>query len=298
MTWRGTRPVVVTGAGGFVGRHLLELLADEGAPSDVDVTEPTAVAAAMREARPRAVVHLAALSWVPESWEDPARVWDVNAVGTVNVLEAVRRECPGARVLAVSTGEVYGRAQRVPTPEDAPVAPVSPYAASKAAAEIACAQAREAGVDVVVARAFQHEGPGRDDRFAIGSWARQLAELEQAGGGTLRVGNLDVQRDITDVRDVCRVYALLLDMSVPPGVYNVATGRSVRLDEVVDLLVGMARVPVTVEQVPERLRPVDLPVQCGDATRLREATGWKPEIPLERTLSDMLEAARDLKVGV
>jgi GDP-4-dehydro-6-deoxy-D-mannose reductase len=214
------------------------------------------------------------------------------------VLQAVRRECPDARVVAVSTGEVYGRAERLPTPEDAPVAPVSPYAASKAAAEIACAQARETGIDVVVARAFQHEGPGRDDRFAVGSWARQLAELEQAGGGTLRVGNLDVERDITDVRDVCRAYVRLLETSLPAGVYNVASGRSVRLAEVVDLLVGMARVPVTVEQDPDRLRPADLPVQCGDAARLREVTGWEPEIPLERTLSDMLEAARNLKVGV
>jgi GDP-4-dehydro-6-deoxy-D-mannose reductase len=217
----------------------------------------------------------------------------------VNVLEAVRRERSQARVLAVSTGEVYGRTERLPTPEEAPVAPVSPYAASKAAAELACAQAREAGVDVVVARAFQHEGPGRDDRFAVGSWARQLAALELSGGGALMVGNLDAERDITDVRDVCRAYALLLRPSVPAEVYNVAGGRSVPLTEVVEMLAGLAHVPITVEQDPERLRPADLPVQCGDSSRLRDATGWKPEIPLERTLSDMLEAARDVaKVGV
>jgi GDP-4-dehydro-6-deoxy-D-mannose reductase len=293
-----SRPVLVTGGSGFVGTHLLDLLGDEGAAADADVTDGSALAAVVRGAQPRAVVHLAALSWVAESWHEPARVWEVNAVGTVNVLEAVRRECPDARVLVASTGEVYGRAEHVPTTEDARLAPVSPYAASKAAAELACAQAREAGVDTVVARAFQHEGPGRDERFAIGSWTRQLAEIELAGGGTLRVGNLDVERDITDVRDICRAYVLLLERSVPAGVYNVAAGRSVRLAEIVDLLVGMARAPVSVEQDPERLRSVDLPVQCGDASRLREATGWEPEIPLERTLSDMLEAARQLKVGV
>jgi GDP-4-dehydro-6-deoxy-D-mannose reductase len=293
-----SRPVLVTGGSGFVGTHLLDLLGGEAMSTEVDVTDAAAVRAAVSETRPHAVVHLAALSWVAESWREPARVWEVNAVGTVNVLEAVREESPDARVLVVSTGEVYGRAERLPTTEDAPVAPVSPYAASKAAAEVACAQAREVGVDAVVTRAFQHEGPGRDERFAIGSWTRQLAELELAGGGTLRVGNLDVERDITDVRDVCRAYQLLLEPSVPAGVYNVATGRSVRLAEVVDLLVGIARAPVMVEQDPERLRPVDLPVQCGDASRLREATGWRPEIPLERTLSDMLEAARQLKVGV
>jgi GDP-4-dehydro-6-deoxy-D-mannose reductase len=250
------------------------------------------VTAAIGEAKPGAVVHLAALSWVPESWREPARVWEVNAVGTVNVLEAVRQASPQARVLAVSTGEVYGRAGRVPTPEDAPVAPVSPYAASKAAAELACSQAAESGLDVVVARAFGHEGPGRDGRFAVGSWTRQLAEYELAGGGTLRVGNLEAERDLTDVRDVCRAYRLLLGSSVPAGVYNVASGKTVRMSRVVELLVQMARCPVDVQTDPERLRPTDIPVLCGDASRLQDATGWRPEIPLERTLADTLDAAR------
>ena len=293
-----SNPVLVTGASGFVGTHLLALLGEEAVSFDGDVTDAAAVAGAVRETQPGAVVHLAALSWVPESWREPARAWEVNVVGTVNVLEAVRRECSDVRVLAVSTGEVYGNAERLPTPEDAPMAPVSPYAASKAAAEVACTQARLTGVDVVVARAFQHEGPGRDERFAVGSWTRQLAELELAGGGVLRVGNLDVERDIADVRDVCRAYRLLLEPSVAPGVYNVATGRSVRMADVVDLLVEMARVPITVEQDPDRLRPADIPVQRGDASRLREATGWKPEIPLEQTLADALEAARRSRVSV
>jgi GDP-4-dehydro-6-deoxy-D-mannose reductase len=284
--------VLVTGAGGFVGTHLSELLGDEFASLEADVTDSEAVAEAVKRAQPRAVVHLAALSWVAQSWREPARVWEVNVVGTVNVLEAVRRKQPRARVLLASTGEVYGRAVRLPTPEDVPVAPVSPYAASKAAAEIACGQAREAELDVVVARAFQHEGPGRDERFAVGSWARQLAELELAGGGALRVGNLDVERDITDVRDVCRAYQMLLDPSVEGGTYNVASGRSVRLQEVVDLLVQLARRPVRVELDPERLRPVDIQELCGDASRLERATGWRPQIPLEQTLADALEEAR------
>jgi GDP-4-dehydro-6-deoxy-D-mannose reductase len=289
--------ILVTGAGGFVGKHLLELLGDEAVSLEADVTDPGALTDAIRQARPRALVHLAALSWVAESWREPARVWEVNVLGTVYVLEAVRRECPEARVLVVSTGEVYGRAERIPTPEDAPLAPVSPYAASKAAAEIACRQAHEAGLDVVVARAFGHEGPGRDERFAVGSWTRQLAELELAGGGALRVGNLDVERDITDVRDVCRAYRLLLEPSVPADVYNVATGNPVPMSRVVDLLVGMVDCPVTVEPDPERLRPADIPVVSGDASRLERATGWRPEIPLEQTLADTLEAARQAVVA-
>jgi GDP-4-dehydro-6-deoxy-D-mannose reductase len=288
-----SRPVLVTGGQGFVGAHLLRLLDDVVAP-EVDVTDLVGLRAAVHEFRPRAVVHLAALSQVSDSWRDPATVWKVNAVGTVNLLESIRGECADARVLVVSTGEVYGRADVVPTPETAEPRPLSPYAASKAAAEVAACQAGRSGLDVVVARAFQHEGPGRDDRFAIGSWTLQLAELERAGGGVLRVGNLDVERDLTDVRDVCRAYQALLDPAVPAGVYNVASGRAVPLRDVVARLVALCRVPVTVEPDPERMRASDVPVVSGDSSKVHAATGWTPEIPLERTLSDTLESARGL----
>jgi GDP-4-dehydro-6-deoxy-D-mannose reductase len=285
-------PVLVTGGYGFVAPHLARELGDAAAVTEVDVTDADALQRVLAETRPEAVIHLAALSHVGESWADPAAVWAVNAVGTVNVLEAVRRETPGARVLVVSTGEVYGRAAVVPTPEDAPPAPVSPYAASKAAAELAATQAAAAGLDVVIARAFQHEGPGRDDRFAIGSWTLQLAELELGGGGVLHVGNLAAERDISDVRDVCRAYRLLLDPGVEPGIYNVASGRTVTLERVLAELVGLVDVPVDVDRDAARLRPVDLPVLCGDPSKLRDATGWAPVIPLAQTLRDTLDAAR------
>jgi GDP-4-dehydro-6-deoxy-D-mannose reductase len=195
-------------------------------------------------------------------------------------------------VLVASTGEVYGRALRVPSAEDDPLLPMSPYAASKAAAEVACEQARRVGVDVVVSRGFQQEGPGRDERFAVGSWAAQIARAEEAGGGTVRVGDLSARRDIVDVRDVCRAYELLLDRSVPPATYNVAGGRTIEMREVLELLVGLAEAPIEVEPDPARIRPADLPVVCGDASRLRDATGWEPMIPLEQTLADTLDAAR------
>jgi GDP-4-dehydro-6-deoxy-D-mannose reductase len=145
---------------------------------------------------------------------------------------------------------------------------------------------------VVVARAFQHEGPGRDERFAIGSWTRQIAELELSGGGALRVGDLSPERDISDVRDVCRAYRLLLDPAVQSGVYNVASGKKTGLTDVVEQLIRMARVAVSVEPDPARMRPVDIPVVWGDPSKLRAATGWAPEIPLERTLGDALDYAR------
>jgi GDP-4-dehydro-6-deoxy-D-mannose reductase len=239
------------------------------------------------------VVHLAAHSSVASSWEDEGNVWLVNAVGTVNVLSAVASEAPQARVLIVSTGDVYGRATVFPTPEDAPVQPVSPYAATKAAAELAVDHARLArGVDGVIARSFSHIGPGQSEAFAVGSWAAQVAQLEHGGGGVLRVGDLEVRRDLTDVRDVCRAYRLLLDRTVPATTYNVSSGVAVRLAEVVDVLLSLARCPITVEPDPERRRAADIPVQQGDATRLGLATGWRPELPLERTLAETLDYAR------
>jgi GDP-4-dehydro-6-deoxy-D-mannose reductase len=284
------RRVLVTGPEGFVGRHLRIELGDAFVPFGGDVLEAEALAGAMRETSPDAVVHLAAVSSVGASWDDIAKVWQTNVLGTVNVIEAARAQAPAARVLFASSGDVYGHASRIPTPEDEPVGPVSPYGASKAAAELACRQA-SGELDVVVARSFPHIGPGQDERFAVGSWAAQVARLRREGGGVLRVGSLDVERDLTDVRDVCRAYRLLLDPATPAGTYNVATGRPVPLRLVVEGLIELAGVHIAVEQDEARLRPVEVPVLAGDPSKLREATGWRPEIPLERSLEDALEAA-------
>jgi GDP-4-dehydro-6-deoxy-D-mannose reductase len=282
--------VLVTGAAGFVGGHLRAELGEAFVPFDGDVLDADAVRRAVRGSD--AVVHLAAESSVAGSWDDRLRVWRVNVDGTVNVLDAVRAEQPEARVLVASTAEVYGRAEHIPTREDEPVRPLSPYAATKAAAELACSLS---GLDVVAARPSNHEGPGRDERFAVGSWARQLAHLEREGGGTLLVGDLSPERDILDVRDVCRAYSLLLDRSVTAGTYNVGSGRTVTMAHVLELLVDQARVPVQVERDESRVRPAEIPRLAGDPARLQAATGWQPEIPLEQTLADTLGAARELE---
>jgi GDP-4-dehydro-6-deoxy-D-mannose reductase len=284
--------VLVTGAGGFVGTHLRQRLGEAFVPFEGDVLDAGALVAAAKDAKPTGVIHLAAESSVGASWTDPGATWKINVVGTVNVLEAVRAEAPGARVLFPSTGEVYGRTEKLPTPESVPVEPLSPYAATKAAAEVACGQFARRGLDVVVARAFNHEGPGRDERFAVGSWTAQIARLELAGGGVLEVGDLTAERDISDVRDVCRAYTLLLDGAVAAGTYNISSGRSIPMSRVVELLVSLARSPVEVRPAQERLRPAEIPRIVGDASRLRGATGWRPEIPLEQTLADTLDAAR------
>jgi GDP-4-dehydro-6-deoxy-D-mannose reductase len=283
--------VLVTGPGGFVGRHLRVELGDAFVPFEGDVLDAEALREAVRRTRPDGVVHLAAAASVGVSFGGAADAWRTNVLGTVTVVEALREEAPSARLLFASSGDVYGRAEVVPTPEDARVAPVSPYAASKAAAELACT-----GVDAVVARSFSHIGPGQDERFAVGSWTAQLVRLRAEGGGTLRVGELDVERDLTDVRDVCRAYRLLLDPSLPAGTYNVASGRAVPLRHVVEILVEEAGVPVTIERDEERVRPAEVPMLAGDASKLRAATGWRPEIPLERTLRDALEVASRAEV--
>lgn len=279
----------MTGAAGFVGGHLREELGEAFAAFEEDVLDVEALRRAVRTAD--AVVHLAAESSVASSWKDPRRAWRVNVDGTVNVLDAVRTERPRARVLVASTCEVYGRAERIPTPEEEPVRPLSPYAATKAAAELACSVS---GLDVVVVRPSNHEGPGRDERFAVGSWARQIARLEREGGGTLFVGDLSAERDIVDVRDVCRAYRLLLDRSVDAGTYNVGSGRTVTMAHVVELLVAQARVAVQVERDENRVRPAEIPRLAGDSARLQATTGWRPEISLEQTLADTLGAAREL----
>jgi GDP-4-dehydro-6-deoxy-D-mannose reductase len=287
------RRVLVTGPNGFVGGHLRGELGDAFVPFEEDVLDADALRASIRETRPDGVVHLAAQSSVGDSWSGVAEVWRVNVLGTVSVLEALRAEAPGVRLVFASSGDVYGRASVIPTPEDAPAEPVSPYAASKAAAEIAC---RQSELDVVIARAFPHVGPGQDERFAIGSWTAQLARLRAKGGGVLRVGDLGVERDLNDVRDVCRAYRLMLDRGAPAGTYNVCSGRAVSLKRVVELLVGLAGVEVEVQRDDARLRRAEVPVLRGDPTKLKETTGWQPEMPLEQTLADALEAAARAEV--
>jgi len=282
----------VTGAKGFVGGHLLAHLGPRAISLDADVTDVDALAQAVDEANPESVVHLAAASSVAASWTDAGEPWRVNALGTVNLLDAVRSHAPGARVLVVSTGDVYGQTDEIPTPETAPFRPTSPYAASKAAAELAAGQFARAGSDVVVTRAFQHEGPGRDERFAVGSWAAQIARAEETGRGTVLVGDLSPRRDITDVRDVTRAYEALLDPSVPAGTYNVASGDAVAMREVLDILLSHARCPIEVEEDPSRFRASEVTELSGDPSKLRAATVWAPAIPLEQTLADALDAAR------
>ena len=282
--------VLVTGPAGFVGGHLRAELGEAFVPFEGDVLDAEALQAAVRGAD--AVVHLAAESSVAASWEDAFRAWRVNVDGTVNVLEAVRAQSPQARVVFSSTCEVYGNATRIPTPEDEPVPPVSPYAASKAAAELACGVVR--GSTSSSRGRSNHEGPGRDDRFAIGSWTRQIARLEpRAAARCASATSLRSATSPTCATSAAPTGCCSTPRCRPARTTSRRAGRCT-MAQVVELLVALARVPGARSSATRAAcaRPTSRG-SSGDPARLRAATGWSPEIPLEQTLADTLEAARE-----
>ena len=290
--------VLVTGGHGFVGTWLRAHLEDAGdeviAPGEgFDVTEPASVHEALAAARPEAVYHLAGLAHVGRSWDEPEEFFRVNATGTLHVLEGARRCSPVPRVLVVSSAEVYGavKVEEVPLAESAPLRPVSPYAASKAAAELLAVYAH-LGRDVptVRARPFNHIGPGQSPHFVVPALATRIKEAVATGRNRLAVGNLSPRRDLTDVRDVVRAYRLLVERGEPGEAYNVCSGRGVVVEDVVHRLMALAGADLDVVADPDLVRPVDVPVLVGDPSRLRAATGWAPRIALDDTLRAVLEA--------
>jgi len=291
----------VTGGHGFVGPHLLAHLVDSGdeviAPEqhDVDLDDPEALTAAVLDAQPEAIYHLAALAHVGESWADPARTFDVNAVGTLRLLEAARQVDPKPRVLLIGSSEVYGPVtpDDVPITEDHPLNPVTPYAVSKVAAEFLGVQ-YNAGFDVPVirARSFNHIGPGQSGRFVVNDIASRIIEAMKAGAANapIRVGNLSARRDYTDVRDVVRAYRMLIDRGTRGEAYNVCSGADVSVEDLAHRLLELAGADLKLEVDPALMRPVDVPVLVGDNTRIRAATGWAPNYALDDTLRDVLAA--------
>ena len=293
-------PALVTGARGFAGRHLVEYLRARGddvvAPSsaEVDLRDADATRALVRDAQPGRVFHLAALASVPRSWEEPERTLGDNQAMTRALLEAVRHEAPGARVLIASSGDAYGAPASLPVTEDAPLAPENPYALSKATCDLlGHLYARAWELNVVRSRAFNHAGPGQSDDYVVGTLTRQVAAAEVAGENSvvIRTGNPDSARDFTDVRDVVRAYDAAIELE--SGVYNVASERSVTVTELLDAIREQTRVEVRHEVDPGRMRPHDVREVRGSSARLREATGWQPEIALEQTLADAIAWWRD-----
>lgn len=296
----------VTGANGFVGLHLVAHLnecGDEVIESTTNILDRQAISAVIQEAQPDVVYHLAAQADVAGSWQSPLDTLRVNVEGTLNVCDATR--LAGAkRVLGVTSADVYGNLDQAdpkvtPLDEATPLRPVSPYAASKAAAEYLYMQAWLGhGLEVIVARSFNHLGPGQSDRFVASALASRIAANERNGANTVSVGNLEARRDFTDVRDVVRAYRLLIQHGTAGEVYHVCSGRDRAIAEIAEQLLALAEFPMTFETDPTMLRPVDLKLVCGDNTKLRTSTGWSPQIPLETTLSDLLEFWRQNPDGI
>ena len=291
---------LVTGAHGFVGPYLTEELTSHGVEvvgvdQDMDITDAEAVRARFSVEMPDVVYHLAAASHVGDSWSAPVQVLRVNTEGTLHVLLAAV-DAGVDRVVLIGSAEEYGHVtpDRIPVTEDAPLLPVSPYGASKAAAEMLGSYiARGRDLPVVMVRPFNHIGPGQSDRLVASSLAKQVAENERSGNEEILAGDLSPKRDLSDVRDVVRAYRLLAERGVPGEAYNVCSGSAVSIREVADTLIALSGKPMKVVLDPERLRPVDVPILQGDNTKLRRDTGWEPQHTLEQTLGDVLAWWRD-----
>lgn len=302
---RSTGKLLVTGAHGFVGRHVASAIREgvfgdaelHAAPEGLDIRDEVAVDALVEQVRPDSVLHLAAQSFVPRSFDDPRETFDINLVGTLNLLMSLKRSGFKGRMLYVSSGDVYGSVpdNLLPVDESVPAAPRSPYAASKVAAEQLCLQWHRAeGLDVVVARPFNHVGPGQDARFVLPSLARQLVAI--AGGHqspVIEVGDIDTTRDFTDVRDIVAAYAAMLERGIPGATYVIGTGRERRVRDLLDQMSAIAGVAPTIHQDPAKLRPAEQRRMAANASRLRSDTGWEPKIPIETTLRDILDSARN-----
>jgi GDP-4-dehydro-6-deoxy-D-mannose reductase len=302
---------LITGATGFAGGHLLDRLAAQGtrvhawahrggqaAPASgagreptaswaaVDLLDPAAVRAALAEARPSVIYHCAGIADLHDAWRAPARALRVNVLGTHNLLNAARDLGISPRVVVTGSAQIY-RPSAAALSEDDAIGPVNPYGVSKLAQELTAATSP---VPALLVRPFNHAGPRQSPSFATSAFAQQIAEIEAGRREpVLHVGNLDTRRDITDVRDTVRAYEALAELGHPGRPYNVCSGRAHSMRSLLDILLSLARVRVRVDVDPARLRPSDNPVILGSHARLTRDTGWTPAIPIEQTLSDLLD---------
>lgn len=300
---------LITGVSGFVGPHLAYCLRAAGdrviglgrgsAPAGLDgfvradLRDAAAVRSAIAESRPDVIYHLAAQSAVQQSWEDPTGTIINNVVGQINLLEAVMHEQLNPVIVIAVSSEVYGRVppEEQPVTEQSLLRPLSPYAVSKASQDLSAYQyAAARGLRTIRMRTFNHIGPGQSDRFAVASFARQLIEIERGERPpVITVGNLTSERDFCDVRDIVRAYALAATACTPGEAYNVGSGEPRSMRGVLDMLIGLANIPVTVRDDPARWRPADVPRMVCNSQRFIEASGWQRAVSFEQSLRDVLD---------
>lgn len=315
-----TRRVLITGIAGFAGSYLAELLLGEGVEvygsvlpeestrniepfitrlrlSQCDIRDVDAVARLVSDAEPDEIYHLAAITFIPESVDNPRLTLETNLYGTLNLLEAAKRVNDTARVLYVGSADEYGfvKEEELPIGEDTPLRPLNPYSVSKAGAGMLAYQyALSSGLPIVRVRPFNHTGPRQSPRFVCSDFARQIVEVEKGlRTPEVSVGNLRPRRDFTDVRDTVRAYRDVLRRGTPGDVYNICSGRSVAVGEILDMLLSLSGQHLKVLEKSDRLRKSDVREVRGDFAKIAKAVEWNPSISLEETLGDMIEYWRE-----
>lgn len=314
------KKALITGITGFAGSHLAELLLAEGVSvhgiqrwrsksdnidkikekidfHEADLLDAHSLYKVVDEVRPDYIFHLAAQSYVQSSWSSPSNTLEVNIIGTDHLFEAVRKSGLDIPIQIAGSSEEYGKvlSDELPIRETNPLRPLSPYAVSKLAMDYLGYQYHESyNMRIIRTRGFNHTGPRRGEVFAESTFAKQIAEIEKGKKDpVVSVGNLDAIRDYTDVRDMVRAYFLAVQKCEPGEAYNIATGKGWKIADVLNLLLSMSKVKIEVRPDPERMRPSDVEVLVGDASKFQKLTGWKPEVPFEKTMEDLLNYWRE-----
>jgi GDP-4-dehydro-6-deoxy-D-mannose reductase len=314
--------VLITGITGFAGSHLADYILanhrdvkvyglvrwrsrmenilhiqDKIALFEADLKDIVSLKKCLEEIKPDRIFHLAAQSFVPTSWLCPAETFAINAIGQINLFEAVLSLKLSPKIQVAGSSEEYGlvNSNEIPMKETNPLRPLSPYAVSKVAQDLLAFQYfKSYGLRTVRTRGFNHTGPRRPEVFICSNFAKQIAEIEKKKKEpVIYVGNLEARRDFTDVRDIARGYWLCLDKGEEGEVYNIGTGKTYSMREILDMLLSMSKIKVKVEVDPKRLRPSDVPILLSDCTKLKELTGWQPKIPIRQSLEDLFNAWRE-----
>ena len=315
------KKILITGINGFVGSHLAEYILNNNLGEvygtyrknedfsnikeirnkielvECNITDSYGVDKTITEVNPDYIFHLAAQAFVPSSWKSPVETMNTNIIGSLNLFEAIKKNNKKIVIQIAGSSEEYGlvKEDEIPITEDNPLRPLSPYGVSKVAMDLLGYQYNQSyGLKIIRTRAFNHEGPRRGESYVTSNFAKQVALIEAGKQEpVLKVGNLEAKRDYTDVRDVVRAYWLAAEKGEPGEVYNIASGKAYKIQAIVDILKKLTKKDFDVKQDPKRLRPSDVQILLGDSSKFRKQTGWKPKIPFEKTMEDLLNYWRE-----